>query len=43
MSTTFTNTKAPSLPTRDMGSILINCGAVVATAIVGAGLWIMMS
>jgi len=43
MSTTLTNTKTPSLPTRDMGSILINCGAVVATAIVGAGLWIMMS
>ncbi|WP_275434010.1 hypothetical protein [Lichenicola cladoniae] len=43
MATTLSHTKTPTLPTRDMGSILINCGAVVATAIVGAGLWIMMS
>lgn len=43
MSTTVSTTKLPKLPARDARAVLINCGAVLATAIVGGGLWIMMS
>ena len=42
MSSTTTPTKLPTLPARDLSSILINCAAILFTVCFAGGLWMVM-
>ena len=37
-----TNTKAPMLQTRDLGSIIINCAAFAVAVCVSGGTWLVL-
>lgn len=37
-----TNTKAPTLQTRDVGSIVFNCAAFAVSAFFAGGMWMVM-
>lgn len=37
-----TNTKAPTLQTRDLGSIIINCAAFAVAVCVSGGTWLVL-